>query len=100
MATLANYMFGFSFSYHVLHLAGEEVFGSAKRLVDCPLGANNDYHCLDHVSFFRPRVIVLTTQPNVVGNIGMQQLPCGFSACLPLVFRGGLELKENICVDG
>jgi hypothetical protein len=30
----------------------------------------------------------------------MHQLPYGSNACLPLVSRGGLELKENICVDG
>jgi hypothetical protein len=41
-----------------------------------------------------------TIQSNIVKNVGMQQLPYGFSACLPLVFQGGLELKENICVDG
>jgi hypothetical protein len=39
-------------------------------------------------------------KPNLVGNIGMQQYPYGFSACLPLVSRGGLKLKENIHVDG
>jgi hypothetical protein len=30
----------------------------------------------------------------------MQQLPCGSSAYSPLVFQGGLELNENIYVDG
>jgi hypothetical protein len=30
----------------------------------------------------------------------MRQPPCGSNAYLPLVFRGGMELKENICVDG
>jgi hypothetical protein len=30
----------------------------------------------------------------------MQQPLHGSNACLPLVFRGGLELKENICFDG
>ncbi len=39
-------------------------------------------------------------QPNVVKNVGMQQLPYCSSACLPLVSQSGLELKENICVDG
>jgi hypothetical protein len=29
----------------------------------------------------------------------MQQLPSNSSKLLPLVFQGGLELKENICVD-
>jgi hypothetical protein len=30
----------------------------------------------------------------------MQELSCCSSAYLPLVSRGGLELKENTCVDG
>jgi hypothetical protein len=29
----------------------------------------------------------------------MQQPPSSFSKLLPLVFQGGLELKENIYVD-
>jgi hypothetical protein len=44
--------------------------------------------------------MVLIAQPNVVENVRMQQLAYGSNACLPLVFRSGLELKENICVDG
>ncbi len=86
MATMANYMFGSSFSYYVLHLEGEEVFGSAKQLANCPLGAKNDSHRPDHVNFSRPKVTIIITQPNVVNNVGMQQRPCGFSACSPLVF--------------
>jgi hypothetical protein len=30
----------------------------------------------------------------------MQQQPCGPNVYSPLVSQGGLELKENICVDG
>ncbi len=30
MVVVANYMFGFSFSYYILHLKGEEVSGFAK----------------------------------------------------------------------
>jgi hypothetical protein len=75
MVVVANYMFGFSFSYYASHLKGEEVFGSDKRPIDCLFGANNDYHCPDHVSFFRPQVTVPVVQPNVVGSLGMQQPP-------------------------
>ncbi len=64
-------MSGSSFSYYVLHLEKEEVFGSTKHPVDCPLGVENDSHCPNHVNFFRPRVIVLVVQPNVVGNVSM-----------------------------
>jgi hypothetical protein len=30
----------------------------------------------------------------------MQQPPSSSNKLLPLVYQGGLELKENICVDG
>jgi hypothetical protein len=33
-------------------------------------------------------------------DVHIQQLPFGFNDLLPLLFQGGLELKENICVDG
>jgi hypothetical protein len=71
-----------------------------KRLVDCPLNAKDDSHCLNHVNFSHPQVTVPTIQPTIIRNVGMQQWPCGYNACSPLVSQGGLELKENICVDG
>jgi hypothetical protein len=40
------------------------------------------------------------TQFDIVGDVGMQQPPFGSNVFLPLVSQGGLELKENICVDG
>jgi hypothetical protein len=52
------------------------------------------------VNLSHPRITVLTAQPNVVENVNMQQSPYYSSVCLPLVSQGGLELKENICVDG
>jgi hypothetical protein len=51
---MANYRFGFSFFYRAPHLKGEEVFGFAKRPVDCPFGVDNDSHHLDHVNFSCP----------------------------------------------
>jgi hypothetical protein len=60
-----NYTFGSSFSYCVLHLKGEEVFGFAKQFIDCPLGAKNDYHCPNDANFSHPWIHV--GQPNVVG---------------------------------
>jgi hypothetical protein len=52
------------------------------------------------VNFSHPQVTVPTIQPTIIRNVGMQQWPCGYNACSPLVSQGGLELKENICVDG
>jgi hypothetical protein len=43
---------------------------------------------------------LFTIEPNILDNVRMQQPPSGPSNLLPLVFRGGLELKENIFVDG
>jgi hypothetical protein len=85
VAIVANYTFGSSLFYHTPHLEGEEVFGFAKQHADCLLGVENDFHRLDCVNFSHPRIIVPIAQPNVVGNVGMQQPPCGSSACSPLV---------------
>ncbi len=52
------------------------------------------------MNFFRPRVIVLIVVPNNVQDVGIQQSPSDPHNLLPLVFRSGLDLKENICVDG
>jgi len=95
-----NYMSGSFFSYRTPHLEGEEVFRFTKQLVNRLPGANNDFHCHNRVNFSCPQVLVLVVQPNIVKNVGMQQLPYSSNVCLPLVFQGGLELKENIYVDG
>ncbi len=59
VATMANYISKSSFTNHLPHLKGEEVFGSTKQLAICPLSADNDSHRPNHVNFFRPRVIIL-----------------------------------------
>jgi hypothetical protein len=82
-----------------LHFEGQEVFGSIEQPISYPCGANNDFHRPYHVNFSHAQVTILVVQPNVVENVGMQQLPYCSSAYLPLVSRGGLELKRNICVD-
>jgi hypothetical protein len=94
MVSMANYTSGSSFSYCVLHLEGEEVFGSAKWFVNCFLGAKNDFHRPNHVNFSHPQVTFIIVQPNLVKNVGIQQWPCGFSAWSPLVSWGGFELKK------
>ncbi len=52
------------------------------------------------MNFFCPQVTVLVAETNIVDDVHMQQLPSSSSKLLPLVFRGGLKLKENICADG
>ncbi len=52
------------------------------------------------MNFFHPEVAIPTAKPNIVEDVCMHQSPFSFSNLLPLVFQGGLELKENICVDG
>ncbi len=97
---MANYLSRSSFTNCLPHLKGEEIFGSSKQFVDFPLSTNNDSHCLDHVNFSCPWVTIPTVEPNIVNDVHMQQQPFNSSKLLPLVFRSGLELKENICVDG
>jgi hypothetical protein len=81
MTVMANYMSRFSFFYYAPHLKGEGVFGSTKQPVDCSLSVDNGYHHLDRVNLFRPQIIIFASQPNVVKNVGVQQLPCSSSAC-------------------
>jgi len=95
-----NYMSRSSFTYHLLHLEEEEVFGFAKWHVDCPPSGDNDSHCPNCVNFSCPWITNPTTKSNIVENVLMRQLHFGFSNLLPLVPWGGLELKETICVNG
>ncbi len=95
---MANFTFGSSFTNHLPHLKGEEVFGFAKQPTDCPPGV--DSHHLDRVNFSCPGVSVPTFEPDFVEDVHIQQPPSNSSDSLPLLSQGGLELKENICVDG
>ncbi len=65
MVVVVNYVSGSSFFYHALHLEGEEVFGFTKRPVHCPLAVDNDYHHLECVNFFHPRVTILATYKRI-----------------------------------
>ncbi len=100
VVVVANFTSKSSFFYYTLHFKGEEVFGSTKQPANCLRGVNNEFHHPYHVNFSRAQITVIVVQPNVVENVGMQQLPCCYSVYLPLVSQGGLKLKENICVDG
>lgn len=54
MVDVANYMFESSFTNRPLHLEGEEVFGFAKQLIECPPNVDNDSHFPNHVNFSYP----------------------------------------------
>jgi len=56
---VANFTSRSSFTNRLSHFEGEEVFGSTKRLADCPLDANEVSHPLDCVNFSCPRIFVL-----------------------------------------
>ncbi len=49
-----------------MHFEGEEVLQFGKRPIDCPFGVDNDSHRLDCVNVFRPWVIILIVEPNIV----------------------------------
>lgn len=92
-----NFISKLSFTNCLLHLEGKEVFRFSKWLTDYPHGVDNDSHCSDCVNFSHPRGIVLATEPDIVDDVHMQQLPSSSNKLLPLLFQGGLELKESIC---
>jgi hypothetical protein len=54
VVTVVNYRDRLSFMIQILHLEGEEVFGLAKRCINCPHGTNGDPHRPNNVNFFRP----------------------------------------------
>jgi hypothetical protein len=97
---VANYTSRSPFTNCLPHLKGEEVFGFAKRLIDCLPGVEEDSHCFDHVNFSCLWVFVSAIELDIVEDIHVQQPPSSSNDLLPLLFRNGLELKENICVDG
>jgi len=47
-----------------------------------------------------PQVSIPAPKPNIVEDVHVQQLPFSSNDSLPLLSWGGLELKENIYVDG
>jgi hypothetical protein len=74
---MANFTIGSSFTYHLPHLEGEEVFGFAKRPIDCPLGTKKHSHHPDHVNFSHPWVSILAHELNFVKDVHIQQPPFG-----------------------
>jgi hypothetical protein len=86
-------------AFHALR--EKRCLGLPNDLFDYPPGVDKDSHHPDRVNFFRPWVFILVIKPNIVEDVHVQQLPpTSSSDLLPLLFLGGLELKENICVDG
>jgi len=52
------------------------------------------------VNFSRPWESISGPKPDIVEDVHVQQPPSGSNDSLPLLNQSGLELKENICVDG
>ncbi len=100
VVAMANYRSKSSFTNHLPHLKGEEVFGSTKQLAICPFNANNDSHLPNLVNFLHPWVTILVVKPNIMDDVRMQWLPSNPSNLLLVVSQGGLKLKESICVNG
>jgi hypothetical protein len=72
VTTMANYMFESSFTNHLSHLEGKDIFGYAKQLANCPPNANKDSHHPNHVNFSHPRITIPTVEPNMVEDIFIQ----------------------------
>jgi hypothetical protein len=56
VATISKYTSSFSLSVRILHLEGEEVFGSAKHKANLPRGLEIDSHRHDQVNFSHLKV--------------------------------------------
>ncbi len=53
------------------------MFGSSKQLANCPLGLDENSHCLDRVNFFRPWESISGLKPDIVEDVHVQQPPSG-----------------------
>jgi hypothetical protein len=54
--TVARLTPGSSYTLRILHLEGEEVFGSVKQKQNLPLKSKGNSHKHDHVNFSHPQV--------------------------------------------
>jgi hypothetical protein len=76
------------------------VFNSTKHNNDCSFEENDDLHRLDCVNFFHPCVVVPPSQPNSVNDLHVHGLSCCSHIMYFIVFRSGLAMRKNKCVDG
>jgi hypothetical protein len=93
---VVNFTYGSSFTNHLLHLKGKEVFGFVKQLADCLPCADKDSHHPNHMNFSRPRVSISASKPDFVEDVHIQQSPSSSSDSMFLLFRGGLKLKAHL----
>jgi len=72
VVVVTNYMFKSCYTNCLSHLEEvEEVFGFAKQFVNCPHDVDNDSHCLNHVTFSHPRIIIPNVVPNNLKDVRM-----------------------------
>jgi hypothetical protein len=94
---IANYTSESLFTTWILHLEGEEVFGSAKRDVNFSSSANEELHRLNHVNFSHLCVAILACQPNNVNDLSIPKSPCVAQSMFPILFQGGITINR-LCV--
>jgi hypothetical protein len=82
---VANYTSRSSFTNRLPHLERKEVFGFAKRPIDCFLGIDEDSHHLDHLNFSHPWVSIMVVEHDILEDTHIQQLPSSISDLLPFL---------------
>jgi hypothetical protein len=101
MIIIANYAFKFSFTTWIPHLQGEKVFGLAKHNTNYFLEVNDESHRPNHINISCPHVVVGPNQPNTMDKMcHIHQLPFNSWTMYPIIFQGGIGVKEIICEDG
>jgi hypothetical protein len=90
VAIVANFAFGSSFMTLILHLEGEEVFGSAKCSADFLPRVNNESPKANHVKFSCPHVAIPTCHPNSVNNLQIHGSPCVTQNMFSILSQGGI----------
>jgi hypothetical protein len=64
VAIITKYTSSFGVFTKILHLEGEEVFGSIKRKANLPLGSEANSHQHDQMNFSHPKMANATTLIN------------------------------------
>jgi hypothetical protein len=96
---VAKYTNGSSFINRILHLEGQEAFGSTNQRVDIAPGLEGNSHKHDHVNF--SRLQVHATSSGFIGSNVDVGKSSGIARDEPFVLTfQALKVQECVCRDG
>ncbi len=93
VAIVVKHTSSFGPSPRILHLEGEEVFGSAKDKTYLPHGSIVDSHQDDWVNFFCPKMVNATTTINQSSTMDVGET----NGLVPTITYNGAKVLECLC---